>query len=338
MRKYNMKKLAAAAAFICLAAAGGASVYAATNHSSLLSLFTSESGDVQDQAARLLDKDVVQTEGENKKQSDLATFEIREALCDANRVIVQIAVKAAEPEKYLLIPQDCIPETDSVQNLGFKNTDLDETMKIQQYAKSMGKKCLRVSAGVDCKADSQSIDNSMEEDGTLIYTISFQNREKIKNLNYTCRTCVSPAESTDQEDDLKDTIQFSLTDKSEQKTVTYLPKSAKKIDGTNLIVDKVVFSQSNLETYCSVKYHYAGQKKDWMNTTDADICFFMLDDKGEIIETKGGEGTQLDGTSALQTTHYALQDLPDTITFVAKDVFEKDIYGTVDVSRTKRFS
>lgn len=331
MRKLNIKKTATAAALVCLAVAGGASAYATTGHSSLMSLFVSDSSDVQSQAARLLEKDIVQEKGDNTKQSDLATFRIREAICDNNRVFVQVAVKAVDAEKYLLIPQDCMPEEDPVFNLGMKGVDVDKHMSVKEYAESIGKKCLCVSASVDCKAGSQSIDNSMEEDGTLVYTISFQNEEKSKKLNYTCNTCVRPVEGEGSEDSLKDKIKFTLTDKSDVKKIKYLPASKKKVAGTNLVVDEVVFEKSDLEMACYVKYHYVGGRKEWINTTDGDICFFMLDENGKIIESKSGEGTDLKGCSATQLDNYSLQDLPDTISFVAKDVFEKDIYGTVDV-------
>ncbi len=331
MINFKIKKMAAAAAVACLALVGGASVYAATGHLSLLSLFANDSSDIQNQAARLLDKDVVQERGDNIKQSDLASFHIREAICDNNRVIVQVAVKAKDAGKYLLVPQDCIPEEDSVLNLGMKDVDVDGHMLVKDYADSIGKKCLRVSASVACKAASQSINNSMEKDGTLVYTISFQNEEKTKTLNYTCDTCVHPTDENGNEDDLKDKITFTLTDKSDVKTVKYLPVSRKKIAGTNLVVDEVVFEKSNLNMACYVKYHYTGEKKDWINTTDADIGFFMLDQNGNIIDSKSGEGVDTKGHSATQLDNYTPQDLPDTISFMAKDVFEKNIYGTVDV-------
>lgn len=331
MRKLNIKKMVTAAALVCLAVAGGASAYAAAGNSSLMSLFVSDTSDVQSHAAKLLDRDVTQESVDNTKQSDLASFHIREAICDNNRVHVQVAVKAADAGKYLLIPEDCIPEQDSVLNLGMKGVDIDERMSVKEYVDSIGKKCLRVSASVYCKAASQSMTNSMEEDGTLVYTISFQNEEKTKTLNYTCFTCVYPPEGEGSEDGLKDEFSFTLTDKSDVKTIKYLPVAGKKVAGTNLVVDEVVFEKSDLEMACYVKYHYVGGKKEWMNTTDADISFFMLDEDGEIIASKSGEGAQVDGTMVTQLDNYSPQDLPDTISFVAKDVFEKDIYGTVDV-------
>lgn len=335
MRRFKFKKMAAAAAFAFLAVAGGVSVYAATGNSSLLSFFAGDSNEVKNRAAELLETNVAQESGDSKKQSDFASFHIRQAVCDKNRVLIQVAVKAADAGKYLLIPQDCIPEQDPVGDLSMKGADMDENMTVKEYAESMGKKCLRVSASVDNRSGSQSIYNTMEEDGTLVYTISFQNMEKSETLDYTCFTCVYPPEGEGSEEGLKAELPFTLTDKSDVETIMYRPISGKNAAGTNLVVDEVVFEKSDLEMACYVKYHYVGSNKEWMKTVDADILFYMLDKNGEIIDFKSGEGTQIDGTKAVQLANYPLQELPDTISFMAKDVFEKKVYGTVDVKLVK---
>lgn len=330
MKKWNFKKTAAAAACCCIVLAGSVSAYAAAQHFSLLSMFTGESTEVRENAAKLLDTAVEQKQQENQEQSQYVNFKIKEAICDKNKVIVQIEARALEPEKYMLVPLYEEPEIDPVSDLNIKGVTGKQT--IAEYAKSIGKKCLGVQASVFCEAGDQSISDRTDAEGTLFFTIEFDNEEKTKKLNYVCGTYVAPPEGT-SEDTIKNEISFTLTDKSKSKIIRYLPVSKKKVEGTNLIVDKVIFEKSDLEIVCKVKYHYAGSLKDWSRTTDADIAFFILDEKGQIIESNGGSGSTFpDGTKEMtQSWSYPLMDLPDTITLQAKDVCEKNLFGTVDV-------
>lgn len=335
MKKNNFKKKAVAAALCGIILAGGVSAYAATGHGSLLSLFKNESSEVKERAAQLLDTEVVQKKGH--KLLDYAAFEVTEAVCDKNQVIVQVEVKAADTDKYLLIPQDCEPELDPVSNLDIRNTKVNGQLKVAEYAKSLGKKCLRVSASVDCQAESQGINSYMKADGTIVYTIHFENKEKGKKLNYVCDTAVSVPGSDNV---LRDSLKFTLTDKTDVKTIKYIPVTDGKISGTNLIVDEVTFEKSDLSMVCNVKYHYTGNKKNWEYTTkDGDIVFDLLDENGNMVDFGEG-GTSVDGNTAIQSSSFSLKDLPDTITFNAKSLGEYDengkkSFGKFDVKLVK---
>lgn len=333
MRKWNMKKSAAAAAIGILVMAGGVTAYAATQNFSLLSLFSDDSREVKDEAARLLDRNVTQDKADTPEQSEWVSFEIREAILDRNKVLVQVAAKPVDPAKYLLVP-DSATEQDSVMDLEMDGLTGDQT--IAEYAKSQGKQCVMVGAGIDCEAGSQSISNHTEADGTLVFVIEFNNEEKTKNPEYVCRTAVRPAGQSTLS---KGEINFTLTDKSDVKVVKYVPVSDGTVEGTKLIVDSVTFEKSNLEMMCKVEYHYPGKESKMRKTKDDDICFFLLDSDGNIIESRGGGGTTMDEadgiTKLIQNWEYDLQKLPDIIKFRAKDVFEKDLYGTIAVKRVR---
>lgn len=333
MRKLNLRKTAVAAAIGILVAAGGVSAYAASQNLSLLSLFQGESKEVQKSAEKLLDKKVEQEKSSNKEQSQLATFKIREAIVDKNQVKVQVEVKAVEPEKYLLVYQDAEPELDPVGNLDLEGVSGKQT--IAEYAESLGKKCLKVEAVISgADVDSQSIDNHMEKDGTMLYNISFENTKKSPKLKYICETIVVPEEG----DIIRDKINFTLKDNSNLEVVKYLPVKEGKVPGTDLVIDKVTFVKSDLEMMCNVKYHYAGKSKEWENTKDFDIGFYLLDSDGKVIESNEGGGTQpdeKDSTVLTQSWSYSLKDLPKTVSFQVKDVMEKTVYGTVDVKLAK---
>lgn len=353
MRKWNVRKTAAAAAIGILVAAGSVSVYAATQHHSLLSLFKEEDEDVRDRAAELLETNIDQGTVTDQEISQWATFKVREAIVDKNKVRVQVEVKAAEPENYLLVPYGS-KLSDQVGELQMEGLSGNQT--IGEYADSIGKQCIVVQAGIEAiisggKKDTifdsgvYSYNTHLEKDGTMVFDISFGNAMKGKNLEYVCTALVYPEPTNEGYgyEELKDTFLFTLTDQSEMELIKYLPVSKQKVPGTNLVIDEVTFERSDLEVFCYVTYHYAGKKKDWTDTTDFDIGFYLLDSAGEIIEgTGGGGGTiPLDDVTCVQSWEYSLKDLPDvvadegkskdTIVFQAKDVMEKTRYGTVEV-------
>ncbi len=328
MRKYNIRKTAVAAIIGILVTAGGVSAYAASRNVSLLSLFQGESREVQKRAEKLLDTQVEQEKDSNKEQSQLASFRVREAIVDMNQVRVQVEVKASDPEKYLLVPEGIGKDT-SVENLRKDGLKGDQT--IADYAKSMGKKCLKV--GADIRTEMQTVEHRMEEDGTILFNIEYKNEHKGKKLDYVCETYVYPAES-DYEDRIRGEVAFALTNQTDVEQIKYVPATKGKVPGTDLVVDEVIFDKSDLEMICNVKYHYAGEKKDWSNTKEADICFYLLDSQGRIMDSQDGGSTE-NGREVTQSWGYSLTELPKTISFQAKDVMEKKAYGTVDMKLVK---
>lgn len=339
MSKLNLKKTAAAAAIGCILIMGGVSAYAAANNTSILNLFAGESKEVKNNAQKLLDTEVKQNPESDKKQKELVHFRIREAVCDKNQVIVQVEAKAENPDKYLLITEDCVPEEHPVSDLCMDGLNGDQ--KIADYAKSINKECLKVSASIRSEVSlHETTDEHMEPDGTLLLTIRFDNKEKDKTLNYVCHTDAFPANGR-VDDGQEDDISFTLTDKSSSEVVRYVPVSKEKISGTDFVVDEVTFEKSDLGMMCNVSYHYAGKSKNWWKNADIpDIRFFMLDSNGNIIESSqsgpGGYTTAPDKANKMtQCWHYSLSELPDTIRFLANDSPEKNPDRTVEVKLAK---
>lgn len=353
MRKLNVRKTAVAAVIGILVAAGGVSVYAATQHHSLLSMFKEQDKEVRDRAAELLETNVDQETVSDNELAQWATFRVREAIADKNQVRVQVEVKAVEPDKYLLVPYG-EKLSDPVGGLGMEGLTGNQTIK--EYADSIGKQCITVQTEIDVATPAEKKDtifnsdvytknNHLEKDGTMVFNICFGNAVKSENLEYVCTAMVYPEPTTEGygHKELKDTFNFTLTDQSDMEVIKYLPVSDEKVPGTNLVIDEVAFEKSDLEVICHVTYHYAGKKKDWSDTTDADIGFYPLDSEGKIIDGTGDGGGNIsrDDVTCVQSWEYSLKDLPDvvadggkskeTIVFQAKDVMEKTLYGTVEV-------
>lgn len=329
MRKMNLKKTAVAAAIAILVIAGGASAYAASQNHSLLSLFTGKS---KENAEELLDTNVEQKPDGNGQDvgsegAQWASFHIREAICDKNQVWVQVEVVPSDADKYLLVPMAGGGTEMTVDNLGMDGLSGEQT--IGEYAKSLGKECVLVGTGIDAAAQTWS--HYMEKNGTLVFTMEFKNEKKDSKLEYVCETQLLPAAQETAGEVLEGKIRFTLNEKTTIEEKKYVPVSAEKVSGTDLVLDSVTFSVSELGMLCEVAYHYAGDRKDWSNTKENDICFYMLDADGKVL--KGGDGgCSVDGVNVVQLWQYSLQDLPDTITFQAKDAVESKSYGTVEVS------
>lgn len=332
------KKAVAVVALVCLVSVGGLSAYAAIYHTSLLSLFKGESREIQDTANRLLQTDVSQKSVSDKEQTQYAAFSVREAICDKNTVNVQVVVTPAK-EDYLLVPSEYWSEIGTLNVASLSIDGVGKTKdSIQAYADKVGKKCIRVGADIQADADSQSIDYMTEADGTLVYSFSFENTSKNSKLEYVCDTLVYTSKDGNDASLIRDSFTFTLKDNSgDVKTIQYVPENNKVIDGTQLVLDSVDIDKSALEIKCNIKYHSVDKKaKDWdkwTQTEDSDLFFYLLDEKGKVIDFKEGCVDSNDKGGFTQTIIYSLQDLPDSLTFLVKNCMTKEEIGTVTVSK-----
>lgn len=340
-KTWNYKKVAVAAAMACVVLTGGVGVtYAAVNHISLLSLFRTEDSSVKEKAKDLLETDVKQDTASNKEQSKYAVFSVKEAICDKNTIHVQTAAKPASKD-YLLVPSELWGDLDKepIANLNIAGVS-DTSMSIQKYAEKMHKKCIMVDMGIKAKASSQSLDYAMDEDGTLVYTFTFENVEQTDQLTYACDTIVDASEAGAKTSEIKDSFQFTLKDASgETETLCYTADSKKAIPGTDLVLDDVEITNSALETKCVVNYHTidleAKEWDKWINTKDSDLSFYLLDEDGNVIDVKESSGMEASEKNGgrIQQDIYPLQELPEKLTFLVKDCMTKEEIGTVTVTR-----
>lgn len=347
MRKFwNYKRIAVAAVLSCLVVSQGVgAAYAAVNHTSILSLFSGETKEVRQQAEKLRETKVQQTKVQqvrnNARQSAYADFFVREALCDKNQVYVEAAVKPAS-DKYLLVPSECWSERNTyyASELSIAGEDTGKET-IAQYAKRMNKTCVEVALSIGTDAASQSIDYQTEADGTLVYHVSFENNAKTQKLSYTCDTVVYVPGQEEQE--LKDFIAFSLKDQTgKAETLCYAPEKAQIIKGTKLVLDGVEFEKSALNMNCTIKYHTtdpnAQNWNKWIKTDDSDVNFYLLDEKGNEMDSEGGYGDDSMGKGGALTEHdqYRTAELSDTLTFLVRNCMTKEVLGTVTVKKVSK--
>ena len=332
----RFRKTAVAAAAICVISIGGVSAYAATQHYSLLSLFQDENDEVKNTASELLEKDIEQGVIENKEQTQYAKFSVREAICDKNKVNIQLVASPAEKSNYLLVPSEYWNEIDTlaIDNLQIEG-NTDKNISIAEYAKKNGYKCLKIDMWVDSNAVLQSIGYATEADRTIVCTISFENREKTNDLKYSCITMVYPSDDGSDDSIIRDSFDFVISDKTEDvETITYSVDSV-EVPGTNLVIDSVEFEKSALEMICNIKYHsksidVSKNFDKWLSTEESDVCFYLLDENGNIIDSLDGYGSDLCGDGKiLERDRYSIMDLPETISFLVQNCMTKEKLGIV---------
>ena len=90
---------------------------------------------------------------------------------------------------------------------------------------------------------------------------------------------------------------------------------------------------------CTVNYHTvdpdAKEWDKWISTDDSSVLFYLLDENGNIIDSKDCSGLKSSGEDGkiVQKDVYSLQELPDTLTFMVKNCMTKEQLGTVTVTR-----
>lgn len=325
--KYKFRA-AAAVAFTVLAI--GTTAYAAARHSAILDSFAKyDSGrDLPEQA-----KSLIQTEIDQEKVQDgMVDFKVREALCDKNNIVVAVEAKAAEPDKYLLVPQDLRGEEDIncmvMENL---NPTMEEKdMTIADYAKKYHKEILPVGVSVDTGAGVSSIDFKLEEDGTGVFTCSSENVNKKTVMDLSCSTSIFY-----EDDIIRDSFDFTVNDNSKAtETIVYRAEGQTEVEGTKLVIDEIKFEKSAIDMKGTITYHYAGNPSD-ITEDEEDTGFFLFDQNGKQLK----DGVGMPGSSSnkngkfTQVDSYALTDLPEQLTLQAKNVMTKEVYGKIKIYR-----
>ena len=168
-------------------------------------------------AVWLIEKDPVQQE----EGDSILTYTVKEALCDKNSVQVVVEVTAKERGKYLLAGQDTMNE-DPVRNLGIES---DKT--IGEYAAEKGLIIVKVGASFDFDSDlgietAVGDYRNLEDDVVDFYSSAVKTNES-KNLTISCIGTATLPDAKCVDDVMRTNITFQLEDKSQGKSMTYVP-------------------------------------------------------------------------------------------------------------------
>lgn len=269
----------------------GATVFAAEKYIGISDFFKQVGAEMPKEAENLVETQPVQQEDGDS----IVTYTVKEALCDKNSVQVVMEVTAKERGKYLLVGQDLCDE-DPVRNLGIES---DKT--VGEYAQEKGLTPVRIGASFDFDSD-LGIDGaagdyrSVEDDVLDVYTSAAKTNQSA-NLTVSCiGTAVLPdAKSVD--DVMRTNITFQMEDKSQGRSVTYVPEDGSEgilaADGKIKILS-VDIEESEIGEYVTVHYiPLEGAENMSIDVTDTDGTLWKLSTLGGYAPapTSGQEST-----------------------------------------------
>ena len=182
----------------------GATVFAAEKYIGISGFFQEAGNKMPEEAEGLIEKDPVQ-----------------QALCDKNSVQVVVEVTAKERGKYLLAGQDAMNE-DPVRNLGIES---DKT--IGEYAAEKGLIIVKTGVSFDFNSDlgieTAVVDyRNLEDDVVDFYSSAVKTKES-KDLTVSCIGTATLPDAKCVDDVMRTNITFQLEDKSQGKSMTYVP-------------------------------------------------------------------------------------------------------------------
>lgn len=365
--RWSKGRVAAAACVAMLAL--GTTTAAAGNYFGLINYFSWRGKEIPKEAEKLINDNVEQNGNEagETAENEYAKFNIRQALCDSGQIMVEIEVKALEPDKYFLMTQDWMPE-DMISDLGMASEEGDMTIK--EYMEKTGKKALEVNAHVDLgeKEISSSFDTKMEPDGTLIIVQNTDNVIHEKEMTLTCNTMVLPPDLEDkangeekdltpeEQAELKEKIisgeikepamtdnyirgsfTFKMTDNSITEKFVYKPEQPGKIEGTAIILDEVVMTKTELGIYVDTTYHYDENATQEEIAASEEIVFDVVKENGDWLESgvgvAGGGTVCLEDGSYLQTRAYGVTELLQEMPIKVFGCESKEQYGIIKVKK-----
>lgn len=299
----------------------GATVFAAEKYMGISSFFSNGGARLSKEAQALIENEPVQQENGDS----ILTFTVKEALCDKNSVQIVVEAAAKERGKYFLVGEDSSYD-DPVSNLG-----IDSNQTIEEYAGEKGLTVVRVNAhfefGEKLGISSASGDfRSQEDDVLMIYSSAVKGNQS-SNLTVSCVGVAMLPDAKSVDDVMRTNITFQLEDKSQKRTVTYVPKNAEDgiitADGKVKILS-VEVEESEIGEYAAIHYMVLGDASNIaLDVTDANGNLWNMTSVGGSAETT--QNTK----EGVWKIMYEKTDLPDEIGIRAYDYENSIAYEPV---------
>ena len=297
----------------------GATVFAAEKYIGISGFFQEAGNKMPEEAKGMIEKDPVQQE----EGDSILTYTVKEALCDKNSVQMVVEVTAKERGKYLLAGQDTMNE-DPVRNLGIES---DKT--IGEYAAEKGLIIVKTGVSFDFNSDlgieTAVVDyRNLEDDVVDFYSSAVKTKES-KDLTVSCIGTATLPDAKCVDDVMRTNITFQLEDKSQGKSVTYVP-----VDGEGITADgKVKILSADIEEtevgdYAKIHCIFLEEADSIsLDVTDLEGNLWQLSDLGgssEVAEV---------GKEATFQMSYQKTDLADEIGIRAYDCETNTAYEPV---------
>lgn len=307
-RSRRRNRTRAAAAAIAAILVVGATAYASGKYFGILDFFSDQGTQLSTEADNLVEKDVVIAT--DQTEEDEVMFSIREAVCDSNQIYVVVEAKAVDSERYMILAEDVMLD----ESVKYLNNAGNSEETVREYAASRNKEILYAGARID--SDICTSYFKLEEDGTGIFVIYGENMDKKKVLDLTCQCSYYEAskEQITVEDVTHRSIDFVLHDVSNGKTNVYYPLEKEIMGGSNMVVEKVELTKTELGLYAKLQYSVAEGME--MQGIGRGVSFSITDINGKELPRGVGVNSVVDEISegVYEVTFcYGLVDLPEQL-------------------------
>ncbi|MGO5541221.1 hypothetical protein ACTQWG_01645 [Blautia sp. HCP3S3_H10_1] len=302
----------------------GVAVFAAEKYMGISSFWDEMGNKMPEEAEVLIEKEPVQQEdGES-----ILSYTVKEALCDKNSIQIVVEAAAKEKGKYFVIGQDMMDE-DSVRNIGIES---DKT--VAEYAAEKGLTIVRAGVSFDFGSE-LGIRSAMgnyrhQEDDVLDFYSSAVKENQSKDLTVSCIGTATLPDAKSVDDVMRTNITFKLEDKSQGRSVTYVPEATADTENGNeqdgiitadgkVKILSVDIDESETTEYVSIHYIMLEKSESIsLDVTDKDGNLWQISDLGGFapITEVGEEG--------IWQFAYQKTDLPDKIGVRVYD-YENDV-------------
>ncbi|MCM1258460.1 MAG: hypothetical protein NC307_11480 [Roseburia sp.] len=315
-RNRHTGKWAAAAAVMALVLVG-TTTYAATTYFGLWDFMEWRGGSMPKEAKELVVKDVPQSE-EPVTEKGVASYQVKEAMCDSESIYIVIEASATEPGKYLFVPEDAITGEDPMSDWG-----VDSAMTAAEYADSKGLTPVHIGGGISNTKElgigSCALDFRSVSDDVMDIMISGAKTQDGKTLDVICQG-TAWEDGVDIDGVMRTEITFTLNDTSSSEKLCYVPEIG-VIPGTDARVELAEVIQTEVGTYIEITYYE--DDPDF----SSGLTFRLPEETGAHL-TSGGTESIGEGKwkAALNLDKI---ELGESFSLEAFDCYEKNVFGTV---------
>lgn len=287
-RKYRKRGSRVAAAVLVATLMIGMGVFAAGHYFGILDFVGRVGRSIPESAAEQI---VINPDMDQNQNNTIVDLQVREALCDSESIALVCELSAREKGKYLLVPEDALPE-DNMSNWSVLS-DQNAGEYAEEHKLTMINTGCIISNMEKLGIFEQSMDFRSVSDDVMDIFISCGVQSDVKNKKVEITATARPAGT---EDAMRLSASMALQDMGTTKTIHYEAEDGlqKANSGEELFfkIQRADVIQTDLGTYVDIYF----TDENMTPGGDSDnLEFRIVDSAGKTVDSYGGSGINADG-------------------------------------------